>query len=89
MAQTVTIDEKGRVVLPREARIKAHIETNSKLLVEVRGYGIIELRDYNLLSTNVHKVAAKKLARWREEDHKEDKLMLRLSRTSERKNANH
>lgn len=83
MAQSVTVDEKGRIVLPNDARRKAGIGPKSKLLVEVRGAGIIELRDYNMLSQDVQRIAAKKLADWREEDHREEKLLLKLSKASQ------
>jgi bifunctional DNA-binding transcriptional regulator/antitoxin component of YhaV-PrlF toxin-antitoxin module len=81
MAQSVTLDERGRVLLPSDARRKAGIKPKAKLLVEVRGAGVIELKDYDALSRQVRKVAAKKLSGWREEEHREDKLLMRLSRT--------
>ena len=87
MAQSVTLDEKGRIILPREARRKAGIKPRSKLLVEVRGAGIIQLRDFNTLSTKVLKVAEKKLTGWREDEHMEEKLLVRLSKDTQ--NATH
>lgn len=83
MAQSVTLDEKGRIILPSDARRRAGIKPKSKLLVEVRGTGIIELRDYNALSDKVRTVATKKLAGWKEEEHREDKLLARLSKVSQ------
>jgi AbrB family looped-hinge helix DNA binding protein len=87
MAQTATIDEKGRVLLPSEARRKAGFGPKSKLLVEVRGSGIIELKDFDRLTREVQKVASKKLAGWKEEEHKEEKLMMKLSRKDSKKIA--
>jgi bifunctional DNA-binding transcriptional regulator/antitoxin component of YhaV-PrlF toxin-antitoxin module len=84
MAQSVTLDEKGRVLLPHETRRRAGIKPRAKLLVEVRGAGVIELKDYDLLTRQVQKVAAKKLACWREEEHKEEKLLMKLSRKDTR-----
>lgn len=83
MAESVTIDEKGRLVLPKDARRRAGIKPRSRLLVEVRGPGIIELRDYEMLSLAVQKVAAKKLAGWKEEKHREEKLLFKLSKDEE------
>ncbi|MHB1867971.1 MAG: AbrB/MazE/SpoVT family DNA-binding domain-containing protein [Nitrososphaerales archaeon] len=83
MTQSVaTIDEKGRLVLPRDSRRKAGIKSRSKLLVEVRGPGIIELRDFEHLSKRVQTVAAKKLTGWKEEEHKEELLLSKLSKES-------
>lgn len=82
MAQTVTIDERGRIVLPNDARRKAGIKPKAKLLVEVRGAGIIELKDYDLLTREVNKIATKKLTGWKEEEHKEEKTLMRLSKDS-------
>ena len=87
MAQTATIDEKGRILLPHDARRKAGIGPRAKLLVEVRGRGIIELKDYERLTREVEKVAAKKLTGWKEEEHKEENLLTRLSRKDSRKLA--
>jgi bifunctional DNA-binding transcriptional regulator/antitoxin component of YhaV-PrlF toxin-antitoxin module len=78
LARSVTLDEKGRVLLPSEARRKAGIRPRARLLVEVRKTGVIELKDYDLLSREVHKVASKKLAGWKEEEHKEEKLLTKL-----------
>jgi bifunctional DNA-binding transcriptional regulator/antitoxin component of YhaV-PrlF toxin-antitoxin module len=82
MAQSVTLDERGRL-LPSDARRKAGIKPKAKLLVEVRGAGVIELKDYDSLSRQVRKVAAKKLSGWREEEHRESKLLMGLSRTKD------
>jgi len=41
---------------------------------------VIELKDCDLLGREVRKVAAKKLAGWKEQEHKEEKLLMRLSR---------
>lgn len=87
MSESVTIDEKGRLVIPRDARRRAGLKAGSRLLVDVRGPGIIELRDYETLSRAVKKIAAEKLSGWREEAHKEDKLLLKLQ--GEEKDANH
>ena len=80
MAHSVSIDKKGRLVLPKESRRRAGISPKSKLIVEVKGPGIIQLRDYDTLLHEVQKVASKKLTGWKEEEHKEEKLLARLSK---------
>ena len=82
MARLVTVDEKGRIVLPDDVRKEAGIKPKSKLLVEAHGEGVLELRDYDLLLEEVHKVAAKKLSGWREDEHTKEKLLMRLVRDS-------
>jgi len=80
MTYSVTIDKKGRLVLPKDTRLKAGIKPRARLIVEVRGPGVIELRDYDTLLQEVQNVASKKLTGWKEEDHKEEKLLARLSK---------
>ena len=80
MGQSVIVDEKGRVLLPKNARLKAGIGPKSKLVIEVKGRGIIELLDYDELSRKVQDVAMKKLTGWKEIEHREDKLLSRLSK---------
>ena len=86
-AESVTIDEKGRLVLPKDARLRAGIKPRSKLLVEVTGPGVIELRDYDTLLKAVQKVAVRKLAGWKEKEHKEDKLFFKLLEESDNANC--
>ncbi|MBI3859258.1 MAG: AbrB/MazE/SpoVT family DNA-binding domain-containing protein [Thaumarchaeota archaeon] len=76
MIETVTIDEKGRMVLPKKVREKAGIRLGTKLVADVRGPGIVELRDSAVLVEKVQEVAAKKLTGWKEEEHKEDRLIM-------------
>jgi bifunctional DNA-binding transcriptional regulator/antitoxin component of YhaV-PrlF toxin-antitoxin module len=82
MAQSATMDDRGRILLPIDARRKAGIKANAKLLIEVQGAGVIQLKDYNALTRKVQKIATKKLQGWKEEEHKEDKLLLKLSRNT-------
>jgi len=80
MSETITLDEKGRLVLPKWVREKAGIKVGSTLLADVRGPGIVELRDAAVLFEKAQSVAAKKLSGWREEDHKEDRLVEELAK---------
>lgn len=82
MTESVTIDEKWRLVLPKEVRRRAGIKPKSKLLVEVKGPGIIELRDSEVLFRRVQQIAARKLTGWREDEHREEKLLFRLAEES-------
>ena len=79
------LDEKNSDNLSRrgtrDSRRKAGIKSRSKLL-EVRGPGIIELCDFEHLSKRVQTVAAKKLTGWKEEEHKEELLLSKLSKES-------
>jgi len=79
MAESATIDEKGRVLLSKETRRKAKIKPRSRLLVRVRRPGLVELRDLEELSKTVQTVAKKKLHGWREEEHREDRMIAKLS----------
>ena len=80
MIEPVKIDEKGRMVLPKRIRVKAGIRSGSTLLVEVKGQGIVELRDSTALLDKLQRVAVKKLTGWKEEEHKEDKLLLKAAK---------
>lgn len=79
MSESVTVDEKGRMVLPKRVRIEAGIKPGSRLLAEVKGLGIVELRDSTALIDKVRGVAAKKLSGWKEEEHKEDRMLLKAA----------
>lgn len=79
MAQSAIVDDKGRILLPKDVRRKAGIKTRAKLLVEARGAGVIQLRDFEALTRKVQKVGRKKLRGWKEEEHKEDELLLKLA----------
>jgi AbrB family looped-hinge helix DNA binding protein len=80
MSETVTIDRKGRLVLPKRVRERAGIRPRTKLLAEVRGPGIVELRDSTALLEKVREVAAKKLTGWKEAEHEEDRTLMKLAK---------
>ena len=82
MIEPVKIDKKGRMVLPKRIRAKAGIRSGSTLLVEVTGQGIVELRDSTALLDRVQRVAVKKLTGWKEEEHREDRLLLKAGKVS-------
>ena len=70
MSETVSIDEKGRLVLPKRVRQEAHIGVRTKLVARASGVGRVELSDPKVLTAQAQDVGAKKLAGWKEEDHK-------------------
>lgn len=79
VSETVTVDNKGRMVLPKSVREKAGIKLHARLLAEVKGPGVVELRDSTVLIRKVREVATKKLTGWKEEEHREDKLLKELA----------
>jgi bifunctional DNA-binding transcriptional regulator/antitoxin component of YhaV-PrlF toxin-antitoxin module len=86
MSETVSVDEKGRLVLPKKIREKARIGVNVKLVAKASGIGRVELSDPRILVAQAQEIGAKKLARWREEDHQAATYLLRSMRT---KNETH
>lgn len=76
MSETVSVDEKGRLVLPKKVRQKAHINTKTKLVARVDGVGRVELSDPRVLIAQARKVAADKLVGWKEEDHEATSYLL-------------
>jgi AbrB family looped-hinge helix DNA binding protein len=81
--ETVTVDEKGRIVLPKKVREKARIKANSRLVAEAKGEGRIELFDPDLLMMRAQEIGSRKLADWREEDHEAAELLSRLMKERE------
>lgn len=73
----VSIDEKGRLVLPKEARSRAGIRTPGKLLVTIEP-GAVKLIPIELIKENVRKIAREKLKDWKEDEHEATKLIKSL-----------
>lgn len=69
MNETVSVDEKGRLVLPKRVREEAHIRVNTKLVAKASGVGRVELSDPRVLAMKAQEIGRKKLSGWREEDH--------------------
>lgn len=78
--KTVEIDEKGRVVIPKDVRVKSGISTPGQLLVTVEGSGKIGLQSIETNLRKAQEIGRRKLSSWREERHDEDRLALRLTR---------
>ncbi|MBX8635165.1 MAG: hypothetical protein KIS30_05040 [Thermoplasmata archaeon] len=83
MAEMVTVDDKGRIVLPRKIRKQAQIGTNVKLVAYVSGPGKVELLDPVVLLAKAREIAAKKLAGWKEEEHDATAYMMRTQKRSD------
>ena len=69
MNETVLVDSKGRLVLPKAVRAQARIDVNHELVVKVTGVGRVELLDPSVLMTKAQEIGTKKLAGWKEIDH--------------------
>ena len=80
VSASVTVDEKGRLVLPKKVREKARIRANSKLVAEAKGEGQIELFDPDLLMRRAQNVGSRKLSGWREKDHEATELLIMMKK---------
>ncbi len=69
MNETVSVDNKGRLVLPKSVRAKAGIDVNRQLIVRATGVGRVELLDPSVFMAKAQEIGSKKLAGWRETDH--------------------
>ena len=76
MTEIVSLDEKGRLVLPKKVRAEAHINVKSKLVARAAGVGRVELFDPDVLASRAQKIGMKKLAGWKEESHEVSRYML-------------
>jgi bifunctional DNA-binding transcriptional regulator/antitoxin component of YhaV-PrlF toxin-antitoxin module len=72
------MDEKGRIVIPKDLRDAADISVLTKLLAIVKGRGRIELVVVDLSMKRSKEVATQKFAGWKEE-HEADNIALRLA----------
>lgn len=80
MSETVSVDEKGRLVLPKKIREEAGIALKSELLVRASGTGRIELSDPKVLTEQAQSIGRKKLSGWSEEEHEATSYLLRLTK---------
>ncbi len=69
MKETVSVDNKGRLVLPKSVRLQAGIDVNRELVVRATGIGRVELLDPNVLMARAQQIGSKKLAGWKEIEH--------------------
>lgn len=76
MSEIVSVDEKGRLVLPKKIRAEAHIGVQTKLLARAAGIGRVELFDPGILMSKAQEIGSKKLAGWKEEEHEVTRYLL-------------
>jgi len=69
MGEAVSMDKRGRLVLPKRVRLEAHINVESELVARAVGVGRVELLDPKVLSAKAQEIGRKKLAGWREDEH--------------------
>jgi len=84
MSQSISMDEKGRIVLPKDLRTAARVQAPALFVATVKGEGRIELVAVDAEMSRAKEIARRKLAGWREEDHEAEKLAMRIV-TSESK----
>ncbi len=72
---TVALDEKGRLLLPAEARRRLGLKPRSRVIVRVREDGVAELYPLEALERRVRETARRKLRGWREELHEATRLL--------------
>jgi len=78
MEYVVTINERGRIVLPSEVRRLLGIKGKSKVIIKVRSNGIIELIPFNKIYNEVARVFEEKFQGRKEEDQEASKLLFKL-----------
>ena len=80
MEIVVTVDERGRVLIPGEIRRRLGIKGRSRLLLRVRDDGVIELVPLDRLYKEVSRVFEDKFRDWREESHEASRILEKLVR---------
>ena len=75
LSRVVRLDDRGRLVLPRDLREAIGLREGSRLLVRLRDKSIIELIPLDELHARVMEVFRRKLREWREEDHEAARLI--------------
>ncbi len=74
----VIIDERGRLILPKEVRRRLGISGKHRILVKVRDDDIIELHILDKLYESVTRVFEEKFKYWKEEEHEASKLLFKM-----------
>jgi AbrB family looped-hinge helix DNA binding protein len=77
MSGTVTIDEKGRLVLPKKVREAAGIGPGTELVAKASGRGRVELSDPEVERAKAMEIGAKKLQAWHEADHEATRYLMK------------
>lgn len=74
----VSIDERGRILIPAEVRRELGIGKGSQLILRVVGEGRVELVPLDRELSEVARLFEEKLKGWREEDHEAAKLLSKV-----------
>jgi len=69
MEYVVSIDERGRIVLPAEVRRRLGLKGKRKVLIRVRDDDVVELIVMDKIYNDIVRVFEEKFKNWREEDH--------------------
>jgi bifunctional DNA-binding transcriptional regulator/antitoxin component of YhaV-PrlF toxin-antitoxin module len=80
MSEPVSIDRKGRLVLPKRVRAEAHIDVATHLVAKVIGVGRVELLDPEVLSAMAQEIGGRKLVGWREDKHEATQHLYELAK---------
>ncbi|RLE89767.1 MAG: AbrB family transcriptional regulator [Thermoprotei archaeon] len=78
MEFVVSIDERGRILLPSELRRRLGFRKGDKVVIKVRDEGVIELYLLSRLYSKVSSVFEEKFKNWREVDHEASKLLFKM-----------
>jgi len=79
MDQVLSVDEKGRLVIPKKIREAAGLEAPGQLLLVMLRRGRIELVRVDPEMKSAKEIAKMKFKGWREEDHEAERLASRLA----------
>lgn len=79
----VVIDERGRIVLPKEVRRRLGISDKHRILVRVRDDNVIELHILDKLYESVTRTFEEKFRDWKEEEHEASKLLSKMMKNGD------
>jgi AbrB family looped-hinge helix DNA binding protein len=82
MSYVVTVDDRGRILLPADVRRKLGLRKGSKLILWVAEGGRLEAVPLERELERVAEVFRRKFAGWREEDHKVTAALLEMVKGS-------
>ena len=71
----VSIDRRGRLLIPVDVRRRLGIRDGSRVLLRVRDDGVLEVVPFDKLLREVSEVFDSKFRDWREEDHEAGKKL--------------
>lgn len=78
MEKMVFIDNRGRLVIPREIREIMGIEKGCKAIVKVKNKEVLEVIILSKLRDRLAKIFNEKFRDWREDEHEASKFLSRL-----------